>query len=324
MGTFRCGIFTSVETLTFESDDVATTEDFLCRAYARMSIGGGTPGSHRARISRTGIGAVSVDEIDLACELSYSATPLGRICVCVVHEGTIQDHSFAGVDDEAFGPGDAVLLAPPELPYAGRIQEARYTIAMLDPELLAQLTGKPVQLTGHRPGPAAASRQLARAIAYLRDHVLADAAVADEPLVASTAAQHLAASVLYAFPHTARGEGAVRDRVDAHTATLRRALAYIDDHADQPVTVAEIAAAAHVTPRALQYAFRRHLDTTPLAHLRRVRLAHAHRELAAAGPGDGVTVTEVAARWGFYHPGRFASHYRETYGQAPHRTLGAP
>ncbi|MFF4186177.1 helix-turn-helix transcriptional regulator [Streptomyces sp. NPDC001691] len=111
------------------------------------------------------------------------------------------------------------------------------------------------------------------------------------------------------------------DRRDAHPAALRRALDHIDDHADQPVTVAEIAAAAHVTVRALQYAFRRHLDTTPLAHLRRVRLSHAHQALLDADPGKGHTVTEIAARWGFYHPGRFATIYRDCYGRSPHHTL---
>jgi transcriptional regulator GlxA family with amidase domain len=102
---------------------------------------------------------------------------------------------------------------------------------------------------------------------------------------------------------------------------LRRALAYIDDHADRPVTIADIAGAAHVTVRALQYAFRRHLDTTPLAHLRRVRLAHAHHDLVTADPGTGATVTAIAARWGFHHPGRVAALYRHTYRRAPHETL---
>lgn len=121
--------------------------------------------------------------------------------------------------------------------------------------------------------------------------VLADPALADQPLVASTAAQHLAASVLAAFPDTALTVPTGPDRNDAPPEVLRRALAHIDDHADQPLTVADIAAAARVTVRALQYAFRRHLDTTPLAHLRRVRLSHAHQELLAAGPEDGATVT---------------------------------
>ncbi|MGW2860204.1 helix-turn-helix transcriptional regulator [Streptomyces sp. NPDC001205] len=137
----------------------------------------------------------------------------------------------------------------------------------------------------------------------------------------STAAQHLAASVLATVPNTALIEPISTDHRDAHPAALRRALAHIDDHADQPVTVAEIAAAAQVTVRALQYAFRRHLDTTPLAHLRRVRLSHAHQALLDADPGKGHTVTEIAARWGFYHPGRFATIYRDCYGRSPHHTL---
>ncbi|WP_308405175.1 helix-turn-helix transcriptional regulator [Streptomyces sp. B93] len=95
----------------------------------------------------------------------------------------------------------------------------------------------------------------------------------------------------------------------------------MDDHADQPLTVAEIAAAAHVTVRALQYAFRRHLGTTPLAYLRRTRLAHAHRDLQAADPLGGATVADIAARWGFAHPGRFAALYRDAYGTSPSHTL---
>ncbi|MFG2603554.1 helix-turn-helix domain-containing protein [Streptomyces sp. NPDC048514] len=61
--------------------------------------------------------------------------------------------------------------------------------------------------------------------------------------------------------------------------------------------------------------------TTPLAHLRRVRLAHAHHDLVAADPGTGITVTAIAARWGFHHPGRFAAVYREAYRRSPHETL---
>ncbi|MET7476583.1 helix-turn-helix domain-containing protein [Streptomyces sp. NPDC005648] len=314
-----------MQTLTFHSDDLDRTEEFLSQAYARMRIGNGTAETSNTHIRRTAIDSVSVDELDLDFEMSYAVTPLGRICLCVVHEGTIEDHVYQGVED-SFGPGDVVSFAPPELPYAGRVCSARYNITMLDPALLTQVAadaadGRPVRLTGHRPHSPAAAEQLRSTISYVRDHVLAVPAVADQPLVASTAAQHLAASVLAAFPNTALTEPTGTDRQDAHPAALRRALAYLEDHADQPVTVAEVAAAAHVTVRALQYAFRRHLDTTPLAHLRRVRLAHAHQDLVSADPGTGATVTEIAARWGFYHAGRFAALYRQSYDRSPHRTL---
>jgi AraC-like DNA-binding protein len=316
-----------MDTLFFDSDNLDLTEDFLSRAYARMRIGSNDPQASRARITRVAIPSVTVDELDLNFEMSYSVTPLGRICLCLVHDGTIRDHAFDGVED-AFGPGDVVSFAPPDLPYSGRICNARYNITMLEPDLLAQVAAgapgrrpEPVRLTSHRPHSPAAAQHLRRTIGYLRDHVLADPELADQPLITSTAAQHLAAGVLAAFPNTALTEPTATDRNDAHPTTLRHALAYIDDHADEPITVADIAAAAHVTVRALQYAFRRHLDTTPLAHLRRVRLAHAHADLLAANPLDGTTVTDVAARWGFFHPGRFAALYRGAYGRPPHRTL---
>jgi AraC-like DNA-binding protein len=289
-----------VQTLTFDSDDLDLTEDFLSRAYARMRIGGSPAGS-RARVRRSATPSLSVDELALDFDMSYAVTPLGRICLCVVHDGTIEDHVYPGVQ-ESFGPGDVVSFVPPDQAYAGVVRAARYNITMLDPALLDQVATAapaahrgPVRLTGHRPhSPAAA------------------------------AAQHLAATVLATFPNSALTDPTGTDRADAHPAALRRALTYIDDHADEPVTVAEIAAAAHITVRALQYAFRRHLDTTPLAHLRRVRLAHAHHELLAADPRDGTTVTQVAVRWGFAHPGRFAALYRAAYGRSPHRTLVEP
>ena len=316
-----------MQTFTFDSDDLGRTEEFLSRAYARMTIGNGSPDSSRARMSRGVLGPVSVDELDLDFDMSYAVTPLGRICLCVVHEGTIQDHRYQGVED-AFGPGDVVSFAPPELPYAGRVCSARYNITMLDPAVLTQVAatgdrtyGSPVRLTGHRPHSPAAAERLRNTIGYLRDHVLADPAVGEHPLIVSTAAQHLAATVLSTFPNTALADPTAADRRDAHPAALRRALAYLDDHAAEPVTVADIAAAAHVTVRALQYAFRRHLDTTPLAHLRQIRLSHAHQDLMNADPNQGATVTEIAARWGFHHPGRFATLYREAYGSSPHRTL---
>ncbi|MFI5662525.1 helix-turn-helix transcriptional regulator [Streptomyces sp. NPDC051684] len=315
-----------MSTLHFDSSDIGVTEDFLSRHYARMRIGNGTPESSRTRIRREWLPGVTVDELDLDFDMRYEVTPLQKICLCLVHEGTIQDHAFGDVEDN-FGPGDMVSFAPPELPYEGRICGARYNITMLDPGLLNQVATSapgaapgPVRLTGHRPVSAAAADHLKRTIVHVRDHVLADPAIATEPLIASTAAQYLAASVLGAFPSTALARPTGTDRHDAHSATLRRAVAHIEEHAHEPLTVGEIAAAAHVTVRALQYAFRRHLDTTPLAHLRRVRLAHAHAELLAADPADA-TVTGIAARWGFHHTGRFAALYRDAYGRTPFRTL---
>ncbi len=65
----------------------------------------------------------------------------------------------------------------------------------------------------------------------------------------------------------------------------------------------------------------RHLGTSPMGYLRRVRLDHAHQDLTRSSPGDGLTVTAVAYRWGFRSSSRFAAAYRRAYGVAPSYTL---
>jgi two-component system CheB/CheR fusion protein len=102
---------------------------------------------------------------------------------------------------------------------------------------------------------------------------------------------------------------------------LRRALAFIDDHAAEPITLSDIAVASRLSPRGLQAAFRRHLDTTPLAYLRSVRMERAHHDLQSAGPGEGVSVATLAAKWGFTHLGRFAIEYRRRFRVHPSHTL---
>src|ERR1044072_2840624 len=125
----------AMETLTFDSDDLDRTEEFLSHAYAKMRIGSGTSDSSRARIHRSAIDSVSVDELDLDFDMSYAVTPLGRICLCVVHEGTIADHVYQGVSD-SFGPGDVVSFAPPELSYAGALPPAPAKNTQLRPDRL--------------------------------------------------------------------------------------------------------------------------------------------------------------------------------------------
>lgn len=105
---------------------------------------------------------------------------------------------------------------------------------------------------------------------------------------------------------------------------LRLATEFIERYAAEQVGLAEIAAAARLSPRALQAAFRHHLDTTPLAHLRSVRMDRAHAALESARPGDDQTVSSIASAWGFPQLSRFARDYKRRYGRSPRETLGRP
>jgi transcriptional regulator GlxA family with amidase domain len=153
-----------------------------------------------------------------------------------------------------------------------------------------------------------------------RELAAPDSALA-HPLVQATTLGMLAAAALSAFPNTAMTASQLPGPGRVAPASLRRAVAYIDDHADRPINVTDIAAAAGVSARALQHAFKQHHDTSPLGYLARVRLERAHRDLQTGDPTRGDTVTTIAHRWGFTNPGRFATVYRHSYGQRPSHTL---
>ncbi|MFX4292915.1 AraC family transcriptional regulator [Streptomyces bohaiensis] len=311
-----------VETLRFDSDDLAATEAFMSRAYTPMRIEG-SPHDTRARVVRSAARGLSVDELSLGYTMAYDAGVLNKVTLLTIHSGSLVDTTNGR--NEVYGPGETFLITQPDEPYTGEVRAARYTVAMFDPALLTQVAELgagaqgPVRLTGNRTISAEANRRLGAGLAYVRDHVLS--AAEDNDLVVATAARHLAAVTLASLPNTATEEAPQRlDSRDAHSETLRRAMVFIDENAHRDIGLAEIAAASFVTPRAAQYAFSRHAGTTPLGYLRRVRLAGAHDALRAGGPGL-VSVTSVAAEWGFPHPGRFAALYRSVYGVPPSTTL---
>jgi transcriptional regulator GlxA family with amidase domain len=121
-------------------------------------------------------------------------------------------------------------------------------------------------------------------------------------------------------PSTALFEITIEDRHDSTPELLHKAISFIDDNAHRDISVTDIAESIHVTPRAVQYMFRTHLDCTPTDYLRGVRLHYAHLDLVA-GSHMTTTVGQIATKWGFGHLGRFAVYYRQRYGQGPHVTL---
>ncbi|GAB1692553.1 helix-turn-helix transcriptional regulator [Krasilnikovia sp. M28-CT-15] len=176
-----------------------------------------------------------------------------------------------------------------------------------------------VRFTGVQPISPAAQRHWQATVDFVRRSLYADMLAA--PLVLAAAEEAVAASLLTVFPNTTLTTEVRTPRDPAVPAPVRRAMAFIDAHAGDPITRTDIAAAARVLPPTLRAAFRRHRDTTPTAYVRRVRLQCAHEQLLAAQPGDGTTITAVAARWGFPSPYRFAAYYRQAYGQPPGQTL---
>lgn len=103
--------------------------------------------------------------------------------------------------------------------------------------------------------------------------------------------------------------------------TVSEAIDFIEQHLAEPITVDDIASHVDVSVRTLQNNFARDLDQSPTSFLRDRRLDRARSDLADAAPGAGVSVTDVATRWGFTHLGRFAVVYKHRFGESPSQTL---
>lgn len=151
---------------------------------------------------------------------------------------------------------------------------------------------------------------------------IADSGAFDAPLVRAGLTRHLAVALLECFPLA--GDQELRAlSMAAQTRRYRIAKQFIDDHAHQPITVDDAARAASIPTPTLTQAFRANHphQLSPTEYLSQARLAGAHTELLNADPATGDTVAGIATRWGFAHPGHFASRYRAAYGVPPSTTL---
>jgi AraC-like DNA-binding protein len=158
-------------------------------------------------------------------------------------------------------------------------------------------------------------------VRHVARNLLPDEELMSSPLVCEQAFRQLAVALLTVFPNTSHTQDPASGADAAEPAVVRRAVEFIDANAGRDIGIAEIAEASGISARGLQAAFRRHRDSTPLEHLRRVRMERAHRDLQAGDPARGDSVSAIATRWGFTHHGRFAVEYRRNYGCSPSRTL---
>lgn len=307
----------------FETTDPDVAEGIFREHYGSMRVT--VRGSHPLlRVERTAVGRASLDHTTLCMSLAGDVDPVGQVVVARILSGVVQ---FAcGGAESFYGPGGTGAPLTRGLRWSTRLANVDSDMVLLDPALLDE-TAEPrpgakggVRLLSGRPCSDAAAATLWRVSASLVEALATLPPCPAAPLVVASAARLLAACTLATFPNTALLDPTVVDRNDAHPATVRRAAAFIEAHPDEPVTPADIARAAHVTVRAVQLAFRRHLDTTPMAYLRRVRLDRAHADLQSS-EAENTTVTAIAARWGFGQPSRFAAAYRAAYGRAPGQTL---
>ncbi len=152
--------------------------------------------------------------------------------------------------------------------------------------------------------------RLAAAIGKLRE--LADQGLSHDWLVQEAPLLDLLVDALMDAPVQARPR---HDRGWQHVIeslrTMNRGL-------DRDISLADLSEETGVTPRALQMAFRRHLNKRPLQSLRELRLARLRHLLLQGGRRPGMA--EALRQCGLPGNGTTARHFQERFAEKPSQT----
>ncbi|SFB01427.1 AraC-type DNA-binding protein [Pseudomonas sp. NFIX10] len=100
---------------------------------------------------------------------------------------------------------------------------------------------------------------------------------------------------------------------------LLKAKDFIYANAREDIRLEDIEHAAGVSRFKLFDGFRKYMGMSPMAYLKKLRLAEVRKQLLDGGRGTNIST--VATEWGFNHLGRFASEYKKLFNEIPSATV---
>lgn len=179
-----------------------------------------------------------------------------------------------------------------------------------------QLIGK-----GRLPCLPEQLRELRSLLATIFDILRTNPALLNYSSVQKIIQQSLLNAVITTFSKSEPEAKALRGRrSEAHYRTVQKAKRYVLEHLDDPVTMVDLCSVLAVSRRTLHTCFMEVTGTNPVHYLRAVRLNSVRRDLRTNVTYD-TKVQDVAARWGFWHLGHFATEYKRMFGEQPSETL---
>lgn len=107
---------------------------------------------------------------------------------------------------------------------------------------------------------------------------------------------------------------------EARRRVVRRACELMMLRPDEPLSMLQVCSRIGASQRKLNYCFQETLGLSPARYLRAVRLNGVRRALKHPPP-SGAAVQDIAAHWGFWHLGQFATDYKRQFGELPSQTL---
>lgn len=113
--------------------------------------------------------------------------------------------------------------------------------------------------------------------------------------------------------HVMHGSRMAAPDLPGGTPLIRRALALMRAHVEQPLSLGALATRLSVQPRTLDRRFRAALGAPPGTVYRHLRLSEALKLLESTG----LSISEIAVRCGYESPAALARAMRRRYGRAP-------
>lgn len=193
--------------------------------------------------------------------------------------------------------------------------------ALLDGLAGAPGAGRPPPWLSHRlvlPLPPATRQGLLQAMRQALAQIVARPALLQQPQALAQLRDALAQRWLEALPQQV--DLRPLKSVAARRRVVERARALVLAQPDRPWSMLELCRQLGASPRKLSYCFNEYLGLSPARYLRLLRLLGVHRALRQAGTAHS-SVQALAADWGFWHLGQFASDYRRQFGELPSQTL---
>ncbi|MBO3743019.1 AraC family transcriptional regulator [Actinoplanes flavus] len=308
----------------FRTTDIAETHEILRRTYVDHRPRLHRPDSGFLFHSRTAAaGNLALDRLRYRGAVESSADPFDSITTVVVCDGWYRVEEGGG---RSFVPGDVFMVplgTPLQVAWQGiDLQNVRFPL-----ETAARAASRlgvdavDFRFDGAAPVSPRMQEHWIATVRYVTGAFVGPDPAVAHPLVHAAILDLIGTTALAVFPNTTMTRDYTPGPGRVPPAAVRRAMAFIDAHAGEPITVEDIARAANLGVRGLQAAFARHTDTTPTGYLRLARLHGAHRDLRDGDPARGDTVGAIARRWGFAAQGRFAVEYRKLFGRSPSHTL---
>ncbi len=108
-------------------------------------------------------------------------------------------------------------------------------------------------------------------------------------------------------------------RLESRKRVVDRACAFMLRRPEDPPSILQVCDAIGSSPRKLEYCFQDVLGVSPMKYLRAIRLNAVRRDIKRnLDPAAGLH--DIAARWGFWNQGQFASVYRQQFDELPSQT----